>query len=241
MSLKDWIIFENDDYIVLNKPSGLLSIPDREGKEISLKKMLQEKFDQIFTVHRLDKGTSGLILFAKNESAHKHFSLQFELRQTEKIYTGLVHGAPVYKKERITEAIAEHSSKKGIMTINPKGKESITEYEVLEEFGICSWVQFNILTGRTHQIRVHMKNAGHPILCDDIYGDGKPLLLSSIKKKFNLSKKYEEERPLMNRLALHASQLKFSDLNRKIKEFEISLPKDIAATINQLRKWKGKK
>ena len=235
------IIFENDDYIVLNKPSGLLSIPDREGKEISLKKILQEKYEQIFTVHRLDKGTSGLILFAKNETAHKHFSLQFEQRLTEKIYTGLVHGTPINKKERITEAIAEHPSKNGIMTINPNGKESVTDYEVLEEFGICSWVQFNILTGRTHQIRVHMKNAGHPILCDEIYGDGKPLLLSSIKKKFHLSKKYEEEKPLMNRLALHASQLKFADTTGKIKEFEIPLPKDIAATINQLRKWKRKK
>ena len=241
MKLKDWIIEESENWIVLNKPSGLLSIPDREGKDISLKKILQENFEQVFTVHRLDKDTSGLILFAKNELAHKQLSLQFELRQTVKIYFGLVHGSLLEKKKRITAAIAEHPSKRGIMTINPKGKESVTEYEVLEEFGICSWVQFNILTGRTHQIRVHMKDTGHPILCDGIYGDGKPLLLSSMKKKFTLSKKYEKEKPLLNRLALHAGQLKFVDLNGKMKELEAPIPKDLIATLNQLKKWKRQK
>ena len=85
MRISDILIFENDDFVVLNKPSGLLSIPDREGKEISLKKILQETYKEIFTIHRLDKGTSGLIMFAKNETAHKFFSLQFENRQTEKI------------------------------------------------------------------------------------------------------------------------------------------------------------
>ncbi|HKO82935.1 MAG TPA: pseudouridine synthase, partial [Chitinophagaceae bacterium] len=85
MKLADLIIFEDDDLIALNKPSGLLSIPDREGKEISLKSLLQDKYENIFTVHRLDKDTSGLIVFAKNEQTHRHLSIQFEDRQTEKI------------------------------------------------------------------------------------------------------------------------------------------------------------
>ena len=80
MSIKDFIVKETNDWIALNKPSGLLSIPDREGKEISLKIMLIEKYGNIFTVHRLDRDTSGLIVFAKNEAAHKHLSLQFENR-----------------------------------------------------------------------------------------------------------------------------------------------------------------
>ena len=78
MNFKNWIVFEDDDFIALNKPSGLLSIPDREGKEVSLKRLLQEKYDDIFTVHRLDRDTSGLIVFAKNEQAHRHLSIQFE-------------------------------------------------------------------------------------------------------------------------------------------------------------------
>jgi 23S rRNA pseudouridine955/2504/2580 synthase/23S rRNA pseudouridine1911/1915/1917 synthase len=82
MRIPDILIFENDDFVVLDKPSGLLSIPDRAGKEISLKKILQERYNEIFTIHRLDKGTSGLIMFAKNETAHKFLSQQFENRQT---------------------------------------------------------------------------------------------------------------------------------------------------------------
>jgi len=84
MRITDILIYENDDFVVLNKPSGLLSIPDREGKDISLKKILQEKYDQIFTIHRLDKGTSGLILFAKNEATHKFLSQQFVPKDSPK-------------------------------------------------------------------------------------------------------------------------------------------------------------
>src|SRR4051794_19729285 len=117
MNYKEFLIFENDDFIVLNKPSGLLSIPDREGKDISLKKILQNNYGGIFTVHRLDKDTSGLIVFAKNEEAHKHLSQQFENRQTEKIYLGLVLGSLAEKQGAIDLPIAEHPTKKGLMTV----------------------------------------------------------------------------------------------------------------------------
>ncbi len=238
MKIADIIIYETEDLVALNKPSGLLSIPDREGKEVSLKILLKEKYGNICTVHRLDKGTSGVIIFAKNETAHKHLSLQFEERQTEKIYLGLVIGSPSEGKGSINLAIAEHPVKKGLMTINKNGKEALTDYEVLKDFGIYSWVQFQIHTGRTHQIRVHMKDIGHPIVCDDLYGDGKPVLLSSFKYKFKLSKNEEEERPILPRLALHAYQLKFTDVSGKKIELEAPVPKDLKATLQQLEKRK---
>src|SRR5436190_18764449 len=122
MKLIDYLVFENDDFIALNKPSGLLSIPDREGKEISLKILLQEKFPQIFTVHRLDKDTSGLIVFAKNEETHRNLSMQFEERQTEKIYLGLVLGSLIEKKETFDRPIVENTVKKETMIINNRGK-----------------------------------------------------------------------------------------------------------------------
>jgi 23S rRNA pseudouridine1911/1915/1917 synthase len=236
MKLPDFTIFENDDLIVLNKPSGLLSIPDREGKEISLKVLLQERYGTMFTIHRLDKGTSGLIVFAKNEAAHKHVSQQFENRQTEKIYHGLVMGSLNEKKGSIDSPIMEHPGKRGLMVINRKGKESLTDYEVLDDFGIYSWVQFRIHTGRTHQIRVHMKEIGHPVVCDELYGDGKPVLLSTIKHRFKLSKKEEEERPILNRLALHASRLKFAGPGNTNYQFDAPEPRDIKATLQQLAK-----
>jgi 23S rRNA pseudouridine955/2504/2580 synthase/23S rRNA pseudouridine1911/1915/1917 synthase len=234
------LTFENDEFIVVNKPAGLLSIPDRKGKEISLRKILQDEYAEIFTVHRLDKDTSGLIVFAKNETAHKSLSGQFEHRDTEKIYVGLAIGTPLKEKDTIDARIMEHPTKKGLMTINRKGKEAQTDYEVLEDFRIYSWVRFRIYTGRTHQIRVHMRHIGHPIACDKLYGDGKSILLSSFKHNFKLSRSEEEERPILSRLALHAQKLKFTSLDNKPCEFEAPLPKDLKATLQQLEKRKQK-
>lgn len=244
MKLDEHIILQTDSFIAINKPSGLLTIPDREGKDVSLKQLLIEKFGEIFTVHRLDKDTSGVVVFALNEKMHKHLSQQFaregiaESKGPEKIYHGLVLGKPGENENVINEPIAEHPSKKGLMTVIRKGKESITEYKVIENFRFHSWMQFKILTGRTHQIRVHMKYLGHPIVCDKLYGDGKPILLSTLKKKFKLSKDEWEERPLLNRLALHSSSLKFMDENENPVHIEAPLPKDLKAALQQLGKNK---
>jgi len=199
---------------------------------------LIEKYGSIFIVHRLDKDTSGLIVFAKNETAHKLLSKQFEERQTEKIYLGLVIGSLADKKGSVDVLISEHPAKKGLMTVYKKGKESLTDYEVLEDFKIFSWVQFQIHTGRTHQIRVHAKHIGHPVVCDELYGDGKPILLSTLKHKFKLSKNELEERPILNRLALHALSLRFTNTKGEKIKLEAPLPKDLRALLQQLRKRK---
>lgn len=235
------ILLETDDLVAVNKPAGQLSIPDREQSEPSLKDVLLQKYGSIFTVHRLDKETSGVIVFAKNEQSHKFLSKQFEERATEKIYNGLVLGQ-VYEQEGIIdEPIGEHPVKKGLMTVVRKGKPSITSYRLLHAFPLYSWMEFRILTGRTHQIRVHMKHLGHPIVCDPFYGDGKPVLLSAFKKKFNLGKDVLEERPLLNRLALHARELRFTDPSGISRHLEAPLPKDLKATLQQLEKNAGTK
>jgi len=102
-------------------------------------------------------------------------------------------------------------------------------------------MQFRIHTGRTHQIRVHMQDIGHPIVSDELYGDGKPLLLSSLKRKFKLSKKELEERPILNRLALHASRLSFTKPDGEKIMLEADLHKDLKASLQQLTKWKKNK
>lgn len=240
MNSKELIIAETDNWVAINKPSGLLSIPDREGKEISLKVLLKEKYGDIYTVHRIDKDTSGLIIFAKNEAAHKHLSKQFEERHTKKIYQGLVLGSPALSSGRIEASIMEHPAQNGTMIVHRKGKEALTDYEVLADFGIYSLVQFRIHTGRTHQIRVHMKDLGYPIVCDPLYGDGKSLLLSAIKSKFKLSKNELEERPILGRLALHAFQLSLTDMDGQTVDLEAPLHKDMRATLQQLEKRKKK-
>jgi 23S rRNA pseudouridine955/2504/2580 synthase/23S rRNA pseudouridine1911/1915/1917 synthase len=215
-------VLENDEFIALNKPAGVLSIPDREGKETSLKRLLEEKYGKIYVVHRIDRDTSGLIVFAKNETAHKELSQLFESREIEKYYVGLVHGRFSQPSGNITHR---------------KGKHSETDYEVLEQFRLFSWVRFRIHTGRTHQIRVHMQHIGHTLVCDDLYGDGKPLFISMLKNDYKLSKNELDERPILSRLALHSYQLKFVFKGEEYS-LEAPVPKDLRATLQQLGKQK---
>ncbi|HZE85975.1 MAG TPA: RluA family pseudouridine synthase [Puia sp.] len=231
------IIFENEDFVAVNKPAGLLSIPDREGKEPSLKSWLKEKYGAIFTVHRLDRDTSGIIVFARHEASHKYLSMAFEERTMEKIYAGIVQGSLAQQQGSIDAPLMEHPAKKGVMYVNKKGKASLTDYEVQEDLGLYSLLQFRLHTGRTHQIRVHMQSLGHPIVCDELYGDARPILISSFKKKFKLSRSEEDERPILQRLALHSQLLHFKDGKGEYHTLEAPLPKDMRALLQQLRKW----
>ncbi|MFM8592609.1 MAG: RluA family pseudouridine synthase [Sphingomonadales bacterium] len=241
MQLSGLILGETEHWVALNKPAGLLSVPDRLGKEISLKMMLREKYGSSFVVHRLDRDTSGVILFAKDESTHQLLNKQFEERQTEKIYTGLVEGTPIEEQGSITTPIAEHPAGDGRMITHASGKPSHTDYRVVEVLKPYCLVDYKIHTGRTHQIRVHMQWLGHSIVCDPLYGDGKPVLVSSLRKKFKLAKNVEEERPILSRLALHAARLCFTDHSGQRHTLEAPLPKDFSATLAQLRKAQLKK
>lgn len=240
MKVADILIYEDEDIIALNKPAGLLSIAGREAKEDSLKTILREKNGDIFTVHRLDRDTSGIIVFARNAAAHRHFSLQFQERQTVKIYLGLLIGSLPKKEGTVDAPIAENKWKPGTMLIHKRGKPAITDYKVLQDFGLYTYTQFRIHTGRTHQIRVHAKEISHPLACDALYGDGKPVLLSSFKHKFKLSKD-ADEKPLLDRLALHAFQLQLKDMHGNLLKLEAPLHKDFTATLQQLQKWHSKK
>jgi 23S rRNA pseudouridine955/2504/2580 synthase/23S rRNA pseudouridine1911/1915/1917 synthase len=135
----------------------------------------------------------------------------------------------------------EHPVIKGKMIIHQKqGKPSITKFEVMESFGLYTFVKFDILTGRTHQIRVHMQNYGHPIVCDEVYGKVDPVFISQLKKKFKLSKEEEEEKPILQRLALHAFRLCFTDAAGKAIDVEAPLPRDMNAMLKQCLKWMKK-
>jgi 23S rRNA pseudouridine955/2504/2580 synthase/23S rRNA pseudouridine1911/1915/1917 synthase len=236
--MKFEIVYEDDDIVAYNKPSGLLSIPDRYNAEIPcLYHMAAKDYPQLFVVHRLDKDTSGLITFAKNEESHKYMSQLFESRDVEKYYLTIVNGRPFKEKGSIVAPIAEHPTHKGRMSIQKKGRFAHTDYEIEKTWNQFSLLRLRIHTGRTHQIRVHMQHLGNPIVCDPFYGSGGTLLLSSIKKKFKLAENAEEERPLLSRLALHASQLKFTNSKGEKQEINAPLPKDLAVTIKQLDKW----
>ncbi len=232
------IILENDDFVAINKPAGLLSIPDRKQSEPSLKDFLKEEYGHILTVHRLDKETSGVIVFAKQEAAHKQLSQLFEGRDIAKYYYGLVNGAPIPPEGSIDAPIMEHHAKSGKMITHTKGKPSLTDYEVMENFQVYAWVKFRIHTGRTHQIRVHMQSIGNPVVCDELYGNPEPVYISKLKRNYNLSKKELDEQPILKRLALHSGLLEFT-FNDQTYSLEAPLPKDLRALLQQLRKLKG--
>ncbi|MBC7552952.1 MAG: RluA family pseudouridine synthase [Taibaiella sp.] len=233
------ILYEDDDLIIVNKPAGLLVIPDRFNSELpSLNKLLETQLNQkVWVAHRLDRDTSGVICFAKNEQAHKYLSNLFMERDINKYYAGLVTGIVMPQEGRIENMLAEHPVIGGKMIVAKKGKTAVTDYKVAEQWPLYALMQFQIHTGRTHQIRVHMQSIGHPLVCDELYGDGKPFYVSQIKRRYKQSEKKEEERPLLSRLALHAYKLEFDKEDGQLISVEAPLPKDMAATVNQLNKW----
>lgn len=233
------IIYEDEDFIVLNKPAGVLTIPDRFSKSLpNLYGILTEKYGRIFVVHRLDKETSGVICFAKNEEAHSDLSEKFEEHDVNKVYLALITGHLRNKEGRIDIPLSENPKIPGTMRVDyDAGKRSITEYKVLEEFENYSLVEVKPLTGRMHQIRVHFKAIGHPLAIDSVYGNKNEIFLSEIKKKYK-AKEDEPEKPLMSRLTLHALKLGFFHFRKKeYIEFEAKLPRDFESLLKQLRKY----
>ena len=232
------ILHEDDRIVAVDKPSGLLTLPDRYDASLpSLKGILTERFGTILTVHRIDRDTSGLVLFARHTEAQRHLSSLFEERSMEKTYLGIVTGSPSTDKGTIDKPIAEHPHIKGRMAVARKGKAAITHYDVLERLGRHALMRFRIETGRTHQIRVHLQDAGHPILCDALYGSAEPLRLSSIKRGYKPPRGEATERPLMDRLALHAYEISFTDIDGTTRHFQAPLHRDMEACLKQLRKW----
>jgi len=203
------ILYEDDDFLVINKPAGLLVLPDRFNRFApNLFDILKKQYSEIFVVHRIDKETSGIIICAKNADAHKALGQQFEHHKVRKTYLALVQGNLPNDSGKIDLPIAEHRSEANMMVIDKqRGKPSVTEYRVIERFSRFTLVELQPLTGRTHQIRVHLKAIGHPLAIDTLYGRRKEIFLSDIKPKFKHTE--SGEKPLMNRLTLHAARLEF--------------------------------
>ncbi len=232
------ILFENDDYIILNKPSGLLSIPDHYANPNNLTDLLRRRYEEIFICHRIDKDTSGCIVFAKNKDAHRHASMAFENHEVAKEYLTIAHGNFRDPEGTIEEKLLGHPTKQHLVVINNSyGKEAKTDYKVLEQYKNFALVSCIIHTGRMHQIRVHLEYIGHAVLCDPFYSKGDSFFVSSIKRRYNLARDEENEKPLLFRLALHAHRIAFTDAQGNIIKGEAELFKDMRATLQQLRKW----
>lgn len=234
------ILHEDEEIIIINKPADWSSVPDRfdESKQ-NIYGSLSQHREKVFMVHRLDRETSGVMVLAKTEEAHKNLSQQFENRVVEKSYHAFIESSPLDEEFEVDAAIAYSSSSSGKVFISKTGKESFTKFKVLQKWKDFSLLECMPKTGRTHQIRIHLQHAGLPLMVDSTYGTRSEFKISEIKqkKKFHL-KKNTIERPLIKRHTLHAFSLDFKHpSSNKMVSYQSEYPKDLRALQNQLTKW----
>ena len=230
LQFEDLILFQDDDYIVVNKPPFLSTLEDRQDKT-NLLGLAKEFTPNAQVCHRLDKETSGALAIAKNAEAYRHLSIQFEKRQVGKIYHAVVDGIHNFTDELVDAAIQKQDD--GVVRINRReGKPAQTYFTSLAPYRFHTLMECRPVTGRMHQIRIHLSVLGAPIVSDDVYG-GKPFYLSQVKRTFNLKKDSVEE-PFIKRMALHAYSLEFDSIQGKRIKIEAPYQKDIQALVRQL-------
>lgn len=234
------VVWEDADIIVVNKPPGMASHPSYGHTTGTLVNALLHHARELSDyglpirpgiVHRLDLDTSGLLVVAKNNRAHRVLAGQFKARETHKEYRTIVHGAPQPPSGTISAPIARHSRDRKRMRTSRDGKAAESDYRTLERFKWFSFLAIRIHSGRTHQIRVHMKSRGHPVLCDGLYGRevdaDEGLLLAG--------KRTPGAEPVISRQALHAARLSFRHPSTgTVCGFEAPLPDDMQRALDAL-------
>ena len=244
------ILFEDEHLLAINKPPLLLTSPDRYDPERpNLMKLLHRDIERaapwvkernityLMNAHRLDFETSGVLVLAKNKPTLVTLVNTFGAEKPLKIYAALVQGSPDKDNFRIDAKLGPHPRKLGLMRVDPKrGKRSVTEVTVRERFDRYTLLECRPRTGRTHQIRVHLRHVKLPIVADAQYF-GRPLLLSKLKRKYRL-KEGQKERPLIATTALHAEQLRIPHpITGNEVAIEAPWPKDFNVAVKYLRRF----
>jgi RluA family pseudouridine synthase len=246
------VVFEDEHLLALDKPSGLRVTPDREdlGRP-SLMRLLHEGIaaqkpwatqrglKYLCQAHRLDAETSGILLLAKTKPTLLALANQFGTDLPELSYFALIAGTPSSDQFEMDARIASNVLRLEMMRIDPReGKRARTIFAVAEKFSGYTTLHCRPVTARNHQVRIHLKHAGFPIIGDTLYG-GKPLWLSRLKKNYRL-KQGREERPLIARVALHLEQLRLTHPATNMPvTITAALPKDFRVALRYLREFGG--
>ncbi len=223
-SYKDIILYSDDNFIIINKPSGLLSLPDRYDTAIPhIQSLLEPELGKLWIVHRLDKETSGIMILARNAETHESLNTQFQNRQVQKIYHAIVYGIPDWPIKNIELPLSVNGDRAHRTIVDSKhGKPSQTQFKVLDKFKDTTLMEASPKTGYTHQIRSHLASCGLPILMDDLYGN------TTINKIFPIK-----------RLFLHAYSITFTHpKNYQTMNFTAEYPKEFIKAIRRCQKRK---
>jgi RluA family pseudouridine synthase len=230
-------LFEDASIIAISKPAGIASTHDgaRPG-EPDVRAWLEPRYGRLWPVHRLDRDTSGVMVLARTEDAHRALSMQFEHRDAAKVYHAIVVGSPAWEARTADAPLLIDGDRRHRTVVDAgRGKPAVTDFKVLRRFKRFALVEARPHTGRTHQVRVHLALLGAPVAVDALYGDGKPILLSELKRNYRTND--EREIPLIGRLALHALALRLTHpATGADLEIEAPYPKDFNAAVNQLGK-----
>ncbi|PWK78182.1 23S rRNA pseudouridine955/2504/2580 synthase [Mucilaginibacter oryzae] len=232
----DQILFENDDVIVVNKPPFISSLDERgdAAGEISMLRLAKAYWADAQICHRLDKETSGALIFAKNPEAYRSVSMQFERRKVKKVYHAVIDGTHTFDNLVVDLPILNVG--KGTVTISrQEGKAAETWFNSLKYYKHYTLVECRPVTGRMHQIRIHLATQRASIAGDEMY-KGQPVYLSKLKRKYHLGKE-QEELPIMKRFALHAYEVTFSLGVDNELTIHAPYPKDFETLLKLLDKF----
>ena len=236
------IVYEDDYLMLINKPYDMVVHPAGRhhcGTVVNALAFHCQNLSQVNgplkagIVHRLDRDTSGIMLTIKSDAVHSQIAMQFEKRSVKKEYLAVVEGELMFDSDEISLPIARHIIDSQKMAVRHDiGKEAVSIYEVVERFRGYTLVKVMPKTGRTHQIRVHMRAIGHPVVADFMYSSQESCYLSDLLQK----EREEGELPIIDRQALHAHRIEFfHPIHNKKMEFEVDLPDDISTLVNTLR------
>lgn len=248
--LRTPILYDDDSVVAVDKPAGLLTAPSHfDPPDYTLAEEMAKRLQRehrlapqakLLVVHQVDKGESGVVLFAKDEGTLDALSRMLAEGQVSKTYCAIAHGEIANDAGCIDLPIGLRPGDRARMAVRRrKGRASQTEFAVIERFVFYTYLRLNTLTHLRHQVRVHLSALGHPIVGDDVYGDGKGILLSDLKRTYR-SKPEQREQPLVGRVALHGAQVRFPHprTGRQVV-IDAETPRDFRATLHNLRRFMG--